>query len=368
MSLKIADNSLLVNTVEEKYGNISLEERISEIEELHRKTISQLKEFSTLSIDLNLCFDILKENMEKLNISEINEEDEGDYNLLYEMLSNKLNLDYEQRINKFSTTFWNEITKCTKIIRYTLKNLMNNNSSAAFSGIAIDIIWKIMLINMETLLEHEGRMQRNSENEIKKNTLFAQERYKEAISRLKFKEKEMELELTLKKEECDAKVISLIDDKNKLQEILNFNNLQIEDLMDPSRFVHMHYFLAEFKNHFEANYEANLNKLKITNNILQILMSNDNKAKELNDELSTTDLYFPKYTIVIMRKLEEQLGITEDEIKRKLKNVQKELKSLLNGSYKFNQLVHIQVQTNSLKELEKIHKVTLTLFFSLRKN
>eukprot|EP00826_Nyctotherus_ovalis_P040995 TRINITY_DN4083_c0_g2_i1.p1 TRINITY_DN4083_c0_g2~~TRINITY_DN4083_c0_g2_i1.p1 ORF type:complete len:254 (-),score=64.71 TRINITY_DN4083_c0_g2_i1:1348-2109(-) len=248
--------------------------------------------------------------------------------------------------------------QCFKVFRHSLKKLiLNSNKEKAFYyGLTIDCLWKIMLLNMETLMEHESRVVKETADEAIKNDALLQENYQQEVSRLELREKEMQLEYTIKKEQCDAKVKSLTSDKVRLTEIIEANAMHIQDLMDPSRFMYMHYFLTEFKDKFEGSYESNLTRLKVTQGTLGLMLERD-KGKELNDELSTGEMHFPKYTISILRNFQEQLGVTNEELLRRWKKVGKKIKEIRDGVFVEKEMISTYVQTDKLKELEDIDKV-----------
>jgi len=269
----------------------------------------------------------------------INDKREGDYNTITDFILDKLNTEYKQ-----SNILTTEIERCTKILRFALKNRMKS----PYDALIVDGIWKLMLLNIERVLEKEDKVQSDCMEELKRNVTNNQKKIKETIERLKIREKEIELEYMIKKEEYEAKINSLTIDKNKLNEILEANKLLIQDLTDTSRFMHIHYFLTEFEYKFESTYDGHLNKLKLTRNMLQLLIKEDNLMKELNEELSTKEILFPKHVIGILRKLQTQLDIRTSELRGILGKINLRIKKVLSGAYDTREVVNAMVQTKPL--------------------
>eukprot|EP00826_Nyctotherus_ovalis_P054384 TRINITY_DN7116_c0_g2_i3.p1 TRINITY_DN7116_c0_g2~~TRINITY_DN7116_c0_g2_i3.p1 ORF type:complete len:291 (-),score=87.35 TRINITY_DN7116_c0_g2_i3:1951-2823(-) len=273
----------------------------------------------------------------------VHDKREGDFATIVDLIGEKLNLEDE---GKRPTALPSEMQKCSKILRYALKNMISHRSP--YDALIIDGIWKLLLLNMETLLQFAIKTQSSCAEEMKRNYATTQGKIKDAVERLELREKEIELEYTMKKEEYEAKISSLASDKAKLSEVLEATKVQIEDLMDTSRFMHVHYFLTEFQYKLESSYEGHLSRLRITRNMLQLLIKEDNLMKELNEELSTKEMPFPKYIINILRKLQTQLDIRLSELRSVSTTLSSRIKKLLGGTFDAREVVHVKVQTNPL--------------------
>jgi len=302
---------------------------------------------------------MLKEELSTFDLRNTNE-GEGDYNIVFEILHNKIKMGYESRVNRFTKLFFEEMEQCAKVFRHSLKNLISNTGKEKtfYYGLAIDCIWKLMLLNIETLMEHENRVIKQTTEETIKNDELLRQSLEQGLSKLELRKKEIQLEYAIKKEQYNAKVKGLMDEKIELNNIIETNKMQIQDLMNPSRFVYMHHFLTEFKDKFEGSYESNIKRLRITQNMLHLMLKND-MEKELNDELSTVDMYFPKYTITILRGFQEQLKISKEELLRKWRKVGERIGEVLDGVFVDKELINASIQTDKLKELEEIDKVII---------
>eukprot|EP01022_Parablepharisma_sp_SALTPOND_P005166 TRINITY_DN121853_c0_g1_i1.p1 TRINITY_DN121853_c0_g1~~TRINITY_DN121853_c0_g1_i1.p1 ORF type:complete len:622 (+),score=45.53 TRINITY_DN121853_c0_g1_i1:732-2597(+) len=317
-----------------------------------------------------MLLDMLKDEFKKTDSDLQNGKDEGDYNTVYDMLLRKINLGYEGRIKSISNTLYPELRDCTKLLRYSLKPLFTQgeNKHTAF---IIDDLWKIMLLTVETLLEYESRKVQDSMEYYKRCLASEQEKYKKRIARLNEREKELDLEYTIKKEWCDSQVEAALEAKKRLEEELKEKINEVEQLFDPSRFIYIHHFLSEFQYKFEVTYDNRLEQLRNVQNILKIMISDENLPKELNDELSTTEAYFPKNTISVIRKLQERLAINIDEIKYRIKRNANVIASIMDGTYGIKQFISNYAQTDASKESSTGPKTVFMLFQTknrLRKN
>ena len=228
-------------------------------------------------------------------------------------------------------TIFSEINECTKILRHALISFLSSRDETKYSGLVIECIWKIMLINMETLLEHESQVINETAIESRKNFCSAEERLQKQVARLNTREKEIELDFTIQREKLEVQVNALMQDKERLLTILETRALENQELMNPSRFMQVHYFLNEFAYKFDSIYEKRLEKFNITNNILKTLTEDENSSKELNDELSTKEMYFPKYIITILRELQKQLDITPGEINYRINANNETMTNIMTG-------------------------------------
>ena len=324
-----------------------IECKLKSMNELHSEVIANLKNFSSLSIDLNLCFglishitllDTLKEDFKESYMDHNLDNREGDYNMISELLQHKLNSTPQLPIHE-------EVQKCTMMLRYALQCMIKGKQKSSYNALIIDSIWKIMIMNIEMLIEREMKVIKNEDKKTKEHSVVAREKIKEAVNRLSIREKEIELEYTIKKEELEAKIQELINDKAKLSDILEANEMKIDELMDTSRFFHIHYFLSEFQDNFAFSYEGAMDRFETTRNILYQLIKENNLEKELNDDLSTAERRFPKYIITILRKLQEQLRIKPAELKSTLKKVTKRMKDMVDGSFHALKSINVEVQT-----------------------
>lgn len=258
----------------------------------------------------------------------------------------------EEAIGSVSNGIVNEVAECTKMLRRALlglsssTNLVNNRCSA----LIIDYIWRITVLNMDALLEHESRFTAKATKELKKNALLLEERYKKRLDRLESREQELQLEFTMHKEKYEAQIAALAKDKERINGILDARMMEMQDLLDPSRFMQVHYFLSEFGYKFESSYERNLSRLHLTNNVLRILAAKSNASKELNDELSTPATYFPKYIIDILRNLQKQLKISDNEMLHRMKRNRETMENIRCGKLVVRKLEDSYSQTDLSKE------------------
>ena len=278
---------------------------------------------------------------------------EGDYLIVSELLYKKLDLDYNNRTIDVYKHIYDEIKECTKILRYTLKCFLKHNShdENVYNAIIIDTIWKIMLLNIEALIDKYNISLKSNEENFKNYLATTNTKIKEIIHRTNIEEKNLELNYTIKEDKLKNEIKDLkqiIENKNN--EIMNKDYL-IDELTNSTRFMHIHFFLYEFQNKITSEYDINLSVLKTTKNILELMLRCD-LSKELNDELSTNEMEFPKWTIKVLRKLKEFLRITSGEIRMKLKNVKERIKNIFQGNFIKKEFADQFAQTIRLKGLE----------------
>jgi len=285
---------------------------------------------------------------------------EGDFNTVNDILEKKINIGYEGRINSVSHSFYGEMRDCSKILRYCLKSIIKNQNESDFQQIfVIDNLWKIMLITLETILEYESRKITENYEHNKKVLLNDQERYKKRIQRLDIREKELELEFTIKKEKIEQEYTELNEKKNKLEADLLEKTKLCEELLDPNRFILVNHFIHQFEYKFETSYEIRLDEMRKIQNMLKAMISEDTIQQELNDELNRIYEDFPKSTMLILRKLQERLFISSDEIKYRIKCNQDIINSILDGTFGIKKTQNELIQTDPLKENDMTSKVFL---------
>ena len=132
---------------------------------------------------------------------------------------------------------------------------------------------------------------------------------------------------------------------------------QIEELLDPNRFIYLHHFLTEFQHKFETTYEDRIQQLKIIMSTLDVLLKNEDVNKELNDEIGSQQAFFPKSIILILRRLQERLDITPDELKYRAKKAESAIKDIGSSSILIKKVMSNYVQTEPLKEFDVSSKV-----------
>ena len=294
--------------------------------------------------------DMMKEELKKVTNNKLDEKIEGDYNTAYDVLLQKINLGFEGRVKNFSSTLYGDIKECTKILRYTLKQIFcqDGNQQIVF---VIDNLWKIMLLSIETILEYEVRKINEAAEQYKQNLAQEREKYKQRLIRLQERDSELELEYTIKKEQCDSELLNAVEAKKRLEARAAEKTHEVEDLLDPSRFIYLHHFLSEFSYKFEYTNEDRLEQLKNTKSILEIMIDPNNITNELNDELCNVSRpNFPKHILMVLRKLQEYLGISNDEIKSKMKRTTNIIASVMEGTTTFKKCVNEFCQTDPLKD------------------
>jgi len=263
----------------------------------------------------------------------VNEKVQVDYENVHEMLLKKVEMEHEDIITNLSSNILPEVTECTKILRRALVSLTssNNLTNNKYNALIIDCIWKITLLSMDSLFEHESRFISKASRELAQNNAALEERFKKRLERLESREQELQLEYTIKQEQYEAQIRSLTQEKEQLDRVIEARMMEIQDLVDPSRFLQMHYFLMEFQYKFDYSYDRVLTRLHLTNNILHILITEQNTSKELNDELSKQNAYFPKYLIEILRNFQKQLEVTDDEMRYRIRSNKEIIKNMRNG-------------------------------------
>eukprot|EP00826_Nyctotherus_ovalis_P005222 TRINITY_DN11170_c0_g2_i6.p1 TRINITY_DN11170_c0_g2~~TRINITY_DN11170_c0_g2_i6.p1 ORF type:complete len:581 (-),score=104.22 TRINITY_DN11170_c0_g2_i6:122-1864(-) len=339
------------NTIEESVKN----QRLKESKELHSKFTARLRTFADLSLDFDLSFgsshliiEMLQKKCRSIpGFKFLNERCEGDYNIVCEQLLAKLNCTHDSRT--FKKSLHAEMQESTRILRCVLKDLLEKDENCC-SALVIDALWKLVIANMELVVECESKAAEKAAKETRRNLEVAEEERSSVISQLDTYKKLIQLDYEMKKERCNTKLQSAIRDKKELQKVIEGMSLQINDLTDISRFIHIHYFLAEFDYKFEASKELHVERLNCVKNMLLLILSRENDDRELNDELSTTETYFPKYIIQILRKLQSQLSITTKNVQYKFNRIQESLKNINVAGY--NKLIDEAVQTKEVIQQE----------------
>ncbi len=137
-------------------------------------------------------------------------------------------------------------------------------------------------------------------------------------------------------------------------ESLQTKSQEVDALMDPSRFIYVHHFLTEFQHKFEDTYASRMEELKVIRATLEVLQENKDPGKELNDEVIPP---FPKSAIRILRRLQDALGITGDEMKYRLKRTIEILDGPCDSDVLVKKVMSNYVQTEPLKEFEAASNV-----------
>jgi len=224
-----------------------------------------------------------------------------------------------------------------------------------------------VLLFIETIVHSQKCETTEKIDKIIENTKLETQKLKNEIQILHIKNKE-----TIEKnnEKC-KKYVSLIKDLHKeienLQSIIDTKNAQIEELLNPHRFIYVHYFLDKFKHKFDNSHDLKLRKLKSLSEILEVLQNENEKTAEINNEISDNfllnDIKLPPSLILTLRKLQQFLGIDTSQITHYLADTKNELNDLQNGVEKNVIFIDESSLTDPLKELDFGSKMTNEKFW-----
>jgi hypothetical protein len=82
------------------------------------------------------------------------EHEEGEYETLVERLKERLQISRQDRARTCHKSLPADVGECTKILRYLVKDLYKS-SRDRYKALAIDALWKLTILDVDSLLEHE---------------------------------------------------------------------------------------------------------------------------------------------------------------------------------------------------------------------
>jgi len=323
-----------------------------ELDDSHNKLIELLKELDYVACVIDVNYNMVKDNYTscKFNITEDNEKDKEEFRIAKGIF--KRTLDRENNSHR------NEIKEASKVLRYVLNSLADNPKNK-LRIITLEVLWEVLLAKLEMASCNQGLTQLKCLNEQVEvlNTELVNAR--EEIRMLKTKIDK----LNRKSEESliryNSETHFLKNEVQSLKAINEANEGQIEQLLNPYRFIYVHYFLKRFDHKLSKN---RVHELESLISILQALKNKENHQDEVNDSIKGTffveKFKLPPSLILVLRKLEEILEIDSRVITNRLKCVQDELKELNEGMKNKVIFKNEGINTDPLKELSYKIKIT----------
>ncbi len=289
------------------------------------------------------------------------ERDEGDLHSAIELLVRNIGLSAEERACKSQIQTLSEIKECTNIMRYQIKSLCTSPQTR-IKAITLDVMWKFLILAIDiAFCQTRARLQsrdRETKEGVRQEIEIVEERAK--IS----ERKAAELEATGRaRERRNAELLRrLREEKTQQDELISAKNSQIQELLNPQRFIYVHHFLSEFQHKFTDTAEARLGRLQYLLDTFLVLRDDADPNLDLNDEVKSNvwngSDKLPPSMILVLRKLQQSLQIGTAQIRSREKKVQEELESLRNGKDWKPTFADAQTLTEPLKELDFSSKLT----------
>ena len=309
--------------------------------------------FSDLIPDLEINYNLVKDNFltSKYHPSDKYDKDKEDYRVATEIFEKFAYLTADKLDMKGCIRFTKDIQEATKVFRYIIKALSNNNENR-LRILSLEILWKSMLILLDTASSNQSRIIEKELNECAQSSNMDLISLREEIRHLKLKIENINTKYKEAHTRYIFEVTSVRDQLESATSILEAKNAQVEQLLNPHRFIYVHYFLKRFHYKFSKNKTEELLSLS---KILEALNMKENYQNEINDSIGDTyyqeNYKLPPSLMQVLRKLEELLDVDAGQISIQLKSVKEELKQLDRGVEEELVLQDECINTDPLKEL-----------------